>query len=466
MANEQVDPGAGASVKTTTSNKFPPITIPPRTASKPTGERAYFLAFIKAHPALNRGNIPSLIWNAAGRYGGITPTQLAAVLWAESKGDPDASNPSGALGMAQIRDNTAAAANAAGVPFFRANHTISNADKVNPAFAIQYAAWRLSGYATVHGGTIDDIWRNGYGGDQGGTYISQYLPKGYVGTAAPSAPQTAGKSVDTQTVEQGLTNPWVVGVSRKGKLILSDATIAPANAVRYDGQPMTVSDWRSLTRQLESYFVSYTGRRPSNAVVLDYVRSGWSSYSLAVALSKSPHFESSPIYKKSAPQYLAAVQDLLPPGGGVSKELLREAIVNGWDPATLQAVVKKQPGYIESNEFKANTATLLNVHQSIMGIPDAKGLATLKQAAIAGWAPDQYAAFLRSRPEYSSSPEYQTKALSFLTGIGLLTGENPVLRKGVTPDTNPNPSVGPLPTDPRLAPGGGLTRPEDTQATY
>jgi hypothetical protein len=216
---------------------------------------------------------------------------------------------------------------------------------------------------------------------------------------------------------------------------------------------------------LETYFVSYTGGRPSNKVLLNYVKLGWSPYSLTVSLAKSKQFTNSPIYKRSAPALQEAAKSVLGQGQKLDIGLLRSAIVNGWSGSELQAVLRTKPNYTSSNEFKQNTATLLNVHQSIMGTPDAGGMNTIQQAAAAGWDANQYAAWLRAQPQYVQSPEYQTKSLNFLSSIGLITGEQPVLKKGKETEPNPNPGMGKLPTDKRL-PAGKLTNPEDTFATY
>lgn len=452
--------------------------------TKASGEHTVFLKFLKDH---NMTDYANDIWTAAGHYGGITATQLAAVIYAESRGNPKAKSGVGALGIAQIYDNTANAVNAAGVPFFRADHNISNADKLNTNFSINYMAWRLSGYASVPGGggSIDDIWVKGYnpkykvGRDGPANPITRFLPKGYVGTSNTTISDSGTKSNQTSDFTQGLKNPYITGLDSKGRATGVNSSTPPKNAVLYDGAPLTASAFAQLKRSLESYFVTYTGKRPDDKTVLAYIQKGWGPYSLTVALSKAPSFFKSPIWKAQAPGYKAAAKDLLPAGAvdGLKavapgskptslQNLMRTAILNQWDTTTFQAVVKQQPGYVQSNDFKNSVATLTNVHQSIMGVPDEQSQEVIQQAALAGWSTDQYAQHLRSAPEYVQSPEYQTKALSFLSGLGLLTGENPVLKKGMAPaSANPNLPGSPIPVDKRL-PAGHLTNPEDTIATF
>lgn len=454
----------------------PPIILGPvggaDVANHATGEKAIFIKFVNDHKSLRP--YANAIWQAAGRYGGITPTELAAVIYRESGGNKDAKSKVGALGLAQIYDNSASATNAAGVPFFRQDHNISSEDKTNPAFAIQYAAWRLSGYASTHGGSIDDTWVGGYnpnyksGVDGPANPITSLLPKGYVGTASSTPDQKAGASVDTTDISNSLRDPWVTGVSKNGKLIVKAGAVAPGNTVMYDGLPMRASDFKSLSRQLDTYFRSYTGGGVNPATVLQYVKKGWSPYTLTVALAKSPKFATSPIYKKYAPEYQDVAKDLLGPGESTPQKLITAGILNGWDQGTFAAVVRKLPGYVQSNEFKENEATLTNVHQSIMGIPDENAQLTINQATAAGWKADQYAAWLRSQPTYTQSPEYQSKALSFLGALGLITGQNPVLKKGTVPASqNPYGSTNTeIPTDPRLMNAQPLKPAEDTIPTY
>lgn len=289
------------------------------------------------------------------------------------------------------------------------------------------------------------------------TGVGPLSPSGGGGSANNPGGSPTGTSSD----------PWVIGVDSKGNVKLSNTTDPPKNTIQWDGAPMTRTQFLSLRRQLDNYYTTFTGGRASNKQILQYIQKGWSTFSLEVALSKAPGFKKSPIYKARQPYYTDAARDLLAPGEVLPDALIRTAILNKWDGGTLQAVLRSQKGYVASNEFKNNSASLMNVHSSIMGIPDAQAVNLLKDATLAGWTPDQYAAWLRSRPEYTSSPEYQTKTINFLQTLGLITGENAVLKKGSPTETNPNLSTGPAPpTDKRVPGPAGLTRPEDTVPTY
>jgi hypothetical protein len=251
-----------------------PVKLPPPAAKTGKGEKGVFTAFVNAHSALKP--YASDIWTQANNYGGITPTQLAAVIWAESKGNPAAVSGAGAKGVAQIYDTNADPRNAAGVPFFRADTRITDADKANAKFSIQYAAWRLSGYAATHGGSIDQIWIGGYnpnfkaGVDGPANYISQFLPKGYVGTASPTATDTATKSVDTSAAtaatKASLFDKWaVLGADGKVKFTkITDPSKPPANVLKYGPTPLTQTSFIQTWKQTyQDQFFAFTGRQAS-----------------------------------------------------------------------------------------------------------------------------------------------------------------------------------------------------------
>lgn len=83
----------------------------------------------------------------------------------------------------------------------------------------------------------------------------------------------------------------------------------------------------------------------------------------------------------------------------------------------------------------------------IYGDPDQGALTTIQQATIAGWAPDQFAGWLRSQDEYQYTAEYRAKAVRLSEELGFITGNVPVLEVQPTPAANRNPG---LPTDPRI----------------
>lgn len=264
------------------------------------------------------------------------------------------------------------------------------------------------------------------------TYTSRPAGNPSVGSPSqgPADTSPAGQT-GTSTTPAPFKNPYVTGVTKgpAGKLSTTDD---PNKALQYDGQPLQRSDFLTLRDQLTSYYVSYTGKRPTNAQIQQYIVKGWNPYTLETLLSKSPDFTKSPIWKQYVTNWQndPTIKDVLPAGGKIDPNLARQAIVNQWTSDTIATKLRQAAGYINSNEFKGNIATMLNAHEAIMGTPDPQAMVSIKDAALQGWTTDQYAAWLRSQPAYTSSPEYQSKALTMLQGLGLITGAQTILTPG------------------------------------
>lgn len=294
-------------------------------------------------------------------------------------------------------------------------------------------------------------------------------PAGHPPIGSPSqgpADTTPGSQTGGTTTPVPFKDAYITGVM-KGKDEKFSTTNDPNKALQYNGAPLTRSAFLTLKAGLTSHYVSYTGGRPSNQQIVNFVTKGWSDYQLDVLLSKSKKFHTSPVAKQFRANFQAAVQDLLPKGGKIPDELLREAVVNRWTADALATHLRKLPTYTKSNEFTGKVASLLNIHTSIMGNPNAGALIGVKDAALNGWSADQYANYLRSQPAYQESPEYQTKALSIMGALGLITGGQAVLAKGVGPGPGSlgvN-AEGKLPNDPRTPGNHTLTDPLDLGST-
>lgn len=465
-----------AAVKT--PSKLVPPPPPPPASSKGKGEKAVFTTFINQHKGLKP--YANDIWTWANNYGGITPTQLAAVLWLESKGNPDALSNKGALGVAQIHDTKANAQNAAGVPFFRGDTNISDADKGNPAFAIRYAAWRLSGYAATHGGSIDQVWQGGYnpgykaGVDGPANPISQYLPKGYVGTAATTATAAAGKSIDTAAVKAGATavlyDRWaVLGADGRVKFVkITDPNTPPKNVLKYGPTPLTQTQFQSVWKQnYQDTFFSYTGRQASGKEISRILSNAPSLYTLANTLATTKSFTTSPTYKAHAPGIIAVAKQNYGQDWKVDKSLISKAISQNWDQATLEQNLRTRPEYYQGPQFKDTLAKMDNTYQQIYGTStDLTTQDVISHAAKDGWTQDQFAAWLRVQPEYKNSQEFKTKAISFAQQLGLITGKQVTLtadqaKLGVAPAfpaaPPSTPPVRPPATTPDPGHGSGTT---------
>lgn len=291
--------------------------------------------------------------------------------------------------------------------------------------------------------------------DQAWADIQKTYQSRPAGTPAITSP-SQGPADTTQSGQQGSTinpptfqDPYITGINKQGKF---STTNDPNKAMQYNGRPLTRSNFLGLKDSLTSFYVSYTGGRPSDSQIQNYIVNGWNTYTLTALLSQGKKFGNSPIYKEFVGNWQndPSIKDALG-GGKIPPDIARQAILNHWNSSTILTKVRALPTYSSSNEFKGNVATMLNVHSSIMGTPDAKAMVAIKDAAIQGWKPDQYAAWLRSQPEYSRSPEYQTKALSILSGLGLITGDRPILAKGVGPGPGAvQPNLQALPADKRI----------------
>jgi hypothetical protein len=404
----------------------PPPPPPPKPQGKTTGERGIFDRFINSHTALKP--YAGQIWADANNAGGITPTELAATLWLESRGNPSASNPSGALGLAQILDTSANPTNAAGVPFFRANRQISRQDKLNPSFAIQYMAWRMSGAVQKYG-SLDVAYVKGYNPNFTGTGPSGFLPKGYVGTPNQTVKQTVTKSQQTAGLKNTLNDPWVVETKAGFKYVNSPEP--PKGTVSYGGQPITRSEFTQVWKQTYAdTFFAYTGRSAKPSEIVQILQNAPSVYSLGNQLASEKAFSNSPVYKKAAPGLVQYARTILGENWKPSGGIIREAIAQNWDQSTFYAHLRQQPAYQNGPEFKTNLAQNQKVFEDIYGNADLHdpSIATLlKQKTLAGWTADQLNAWLRQQPAYKSSAEAQAKNVNFLSQLGLVTGAVPTL---------------------------------------
>lgn len=428
------------------ADKIPPIpTPPPPKASAAKGERGIFNAYINAHKALKP--YAGQIWTWANNYGGITPTQLAAVLLFESGGKPNAVSSKGALGLAQIFDKKANATNAAGVPFFRGNLNISDADKKNPAFAIQYAAWRLSG-ATQRYGSVDAAYLQDYNPGYTGsaTPISSLLPKGYVGTPSQTATQSATSSVATSAATASIKaqtfDKWTV-VDAKGRIqyvTINDPTKPPKDVVTYGGLPQTRSSFLQIWNQPGGYgdtYASYTGKRPTGREIAQTMADGISVYALANKLAQGKDFPNSPTYKMHAPGLVSYARTVLGENWKPSGGIIRKAIAQNWDQATFYAHLKQTDAYLKGPEYKDNAAKLQGVYEGIYGKADAGAQTLIHETTLQGWTPDEFSSWLRGQEAYKQSPEFQSKMLSFMgqNGLGLITGAVPTASPAPQPAT-------------------------------
>lgn len=397
-----------------TTSAPPPIPAPPTPKPKASGERGTFNQFINAHKALKP--YASLIWTWANNYGGITPSELAAAVWTNTRGKP---SPKTLGAMA----GTASGANAAGVPF------TTTASSATPNWQLQAIAWKLSGAAETYG-SVDQAYTQSYGAAGNATPVSRLLPSGYVGTAGPTATQTGTKTVTTGQVTSGIKDPWVV-LTPKGTLGYVNSAEPPKNALSYGGTPITQSEFTSIWKQTyaDTYF-AYTGKQATGTQIAAILKQAPSVYTLSNQLAGEKSFSNSPVYKQHAPGLVAVGQSVLGNNWKPSGGIIKQAIAQNWDQATFEQHLRSSPAYLQSPEFKTNLAQNTSAFQAIYGgeaTDDTAIQNDLSAKTQAGWTPDELQAWARQQPAYKQSDEYQAKATAFATNLGLITGQQATL---------------------------------------
>lgn len=395
--------------------KAPPkFTIPAPPAKKtsaPKSENSTYVAFINAHKGLKP--YASAIRQWADTYGGLTPTQLAAVIWTQSKGNPQAL-------LSQKVSVPAGATNAAGVGF----ETPGSAPG-SRAQEIQVIAWRMSGEMVRSQGNVDQAYQS-YTGTAG--TVSQSLPKGYVALPSATTTATVTKSLNTSTLKSATTDPWVVETN--GKLTLNYSATAPKGTVKYGGTPLTQSEFNQVWKQTYSdTFQAYTGHTATAKQIVQILSNAPSVYALSNTLASEAGFNKSPVYKQHAPGLQGIADQILGTGAKLPPGLLATAISQNWDQATFEQHLRSLPEYRQGPEFQTNLAQNTAAFQQIYGTPDAAVTADLANKTAAGWTPDELQTWLRQQDSYKYTPEYQSKMLSLMgpSGLGLITGQQATL---------------------------------------
>lgn len=282
--------------------------------------------------------------------------------------------------------------------------------------------------------------------DAAATARAKAASPAYLSAQADLAAATAAAKLDNHAYD-----PWVVPVIKNGEVIgfrYVAGVTAPKNALRYGGEPLTKSTLTSVWSGggYNSAYQQFTGRvaRPKDIVAI--LKKGMTVFGMQAQLAKLPGFEKSPIYLSQSADINAAAQAIL--GTNASKEMIRNALAQNWDSATVQQHLRALPAYLKGPEYLTNKATMKDAYQQIYGAPGAEALQSISEAAANGWTTVQFADYLRSQPQYSTSVEYQSNAVNFLEAMGLLTGSRATLTPGATGATG-----GTAVTDAKVVPG-------------
>jgi hypothetical protein len=458
FVGQAVTPKAPAPTKPAAGS--PSFTIPPAPAKNATSSERAFQDFVNAHPIM-RGYAPAI--RKWAKVYGVDRVVMATLFWRESFAsatgdgrDPATiTSPADAVGIGQIHRPTWLGEKA---PW---GETITNDFMQDPDRNIRWSTWYFAEQLKQHG-TPDAAYNKGYNPGYTGPPLTGLLPKGYVpqGGLTPDekASVSAVQSVATKKAKQLLTDPWVV-LDKGGHIDYVQSQAPPKNALKYGGQPLTQSGFQQVwTQGYADTFDAYTGRAATGAEMKKILSEGITPYTLATRLAGTKDFLRSPTYKKSAPGVALYVKEKL--GRKPNAKKVGQIIAENWDPATLDAWIQEQPGYMQGPEYQQRTASLRPVYEQIMGKPDERGEAFIHEAAVNEWTEDALANALRSDEAYKFSPEYQAKTVNFLDAMGLFIGARPVLKMDPQAKKKPTPQL------PMKLTGGGLSNALPYQATY
>lgn len=378
----------------------PPVfNLPPAKKKQATGRASVVQRWLNRHRAIKRYWPAIAKW--APRYG-LDPLMFAALLYGESKGDPDAVSSKGAVGLAQI--------------LLSAHPDVTEAQARNPAFAIRWAARFFGQKLSNAGGDYAAAYRGRGGYNPGGPDIFKgIVPKGYIPTAGNYTPGEAAQN-----------------------LVENRAAV----------EQLTHADFNRAWQSINNIFYTYQGRKATRKEAKYLINNGFSEFQLSRALSKNKAFYKSPIYRKNAPDYIEVAKtifgDKIPPGMNM-KGLVREAIINNWDTTAFASRLRAKPQYFKSNEFRQGAATLENSYRAIYGEPDEKAKIAIKEATLGRWNQTQWEKYLRDKPEYYNSNEFRGRQYNLMALLGF------VPRQVRNPRQPGNPDY--IPPDSRRIPG-------------
>ena len=397
---------------------------------------------------------------AAAKVYHLDPVYLTAVLMTEDRGgDPNAQNPSGALGLGQILDGTVGNYNprmnlvSLNGTEYHVGQAITRAMKTSPAFAIAYVAWRIKG------GVIKYGWPGAYtkGYNPGGPDPSRFIPNNYV----PTATNAAQGSVDTTALAgaaKGIVasgnDPFIVYNHKTGKIGYS--IYLTKQVMTYEGVPVTRSLLQRETQDkagIGGDYYNFTGRNPNMQIVAGIMATGKNLQEIENSwIADTKHFKNSPAGKKYYAGYQDAWSQIMGNNKPVPWELVQEAARSNLNETEFAARLRmdgfqgqkqnSQWSYLNSNEFQSRVDAYTKSYESIYGetMKD-KGMQSLaKDAALAGWDPTQWETWLRSQPQYTSTAEYQGHAMAILGQLGMDFGFLPGLNQGGYVPNNPNAS--------------------------
>lgn len=284
---------------------------------------------------------------------------------------------------------------------------------------------------------------------------SSIVPARYVGgridlspTQAPLTPeQSIAQSIYRSDLKEELTNPWVV-IDKEGKIKFVSNRKKPGVPPK-GSLGIRRDEFLDVGNDLNEAFEAYVGRKAKAGEVAMIIKKGWSEYQIKSWLSQQDGFTSSLVFRTTVPSYLGIAREILGTsvwnsiGPAERTDLLRKAVVEDWNGDVFAEALRAMPQYRQGAEYQGNVANLRGVYESIYSIPDDPSeMALIEQAAAAQWDADQFAANLRSRPEYAGSGEYLSKVMNVLGSLGAVVGGLPALAPTGNPQQPYTPKFG------------------------
>jgi|SRR5579859_717819 len=299
--------------------------------------------------------------------------------------------------------------------------------------------------------SAQDIIQSGGNVPSGATSILQGATGGSPLPLPPALPGPGAAGRAQRAAKEAIYNQWAT-IDKNGKLVGSTAALPPSNTIHQNLIPLTMSQFNNRWQQLNSMYIAYTGRAATAKQVATVLNSGIDlKYTLPKQLMLQPGFRKSPVWQATVGAYQEAWFRTYGRNERPDWQAIQKAMANRQSPTDFLYSLKYRTDYVRSETYLSNSAQLAKEYDAIygrsQGDPNAQNL--IHQAVLAGWDPDQFAAYLRSQPGYTSSGEYQSKLISFLSGLGLVTGAEPTLQPGQAPPIGGKPLAGP-PGDPRI----------------
>jgi hypothetical protein len=417
---------------------YPTVTIPPATTGQ-GGIGGQLVSMLKEHGPAWVQYAP-LILKWAGVYN-VDPLYIASVLLTENaKADATAVSSAGAVGPAQIADksvNPSLNPNA----IWDGPAVLTDQWKQNFNNAVKYVSWRMAGQIDARG-SLDAAYAGGYNTTgYKGPPPSHFLPKGYTPTSGPGTQATAAEQAGTTAAGtaalKGLkSTQWAVLRNGKVKFVTTrdkydpstGAALpsAPKDSLKIFGQPLDSQSFLQQYAQITDDYLAYTNKRPTFAQAAQVIKTGTSQFQLRQQLAGDPGFVGSPVWKQNAPGYVGVWHQIYGPNAKVDQAAVKYAVANNLG-AGFADYLRQRPDYSTSNEYQQQAASLSNVFGQIYGSPQEADKPVIDMAVKNGYDADQFAAYLRKQPQWKSSAEAQTLYYGLAQRMGLIQGAQTVI---------------------------------------